>query len=308
VEKLKAVIFGGSGFLGSHVADALTDAGHDVTVYDLKPSPHIRAGQKMVVGDIMDETAVTAAVGGADVVYNFAGVADIDEASKRPLDTVRFNVLGNTILLECSRKAGVKRFVYASTLYVYSKAGSFYRSSKQACELIIENYSEAYGLPYTILRYGSLYGPRSDERNWIHKVLKQALTEGRITRYGDGEEIREYIHVKDAATCSVEILSGEFENQYVIITGYQQIKIKDLLTMIKEMLENRIAVEFLPPAGTYHYEITPYTFAPRVGRRIVSKSYHDLGQGVMECLYDIYKEVHHYPTLDGLVIKNDQIP
>jgi UDP-glucose 4-epimerase len=303
---MKAVVFGGSGFLGSHVADVLTEAGFEVTVFDIKESPYIRGSQKMVIGDIMDESAVSSVLDGVDVVYNFAGLADIEEACKKPLDTVRFNVLGNTILLECSRKAGVKRFVYASTLYVYSKAGSFYRSSKQACELIIEDYNETYGLEYTVLRYGSLYGPRSDGRNFIHKILTQALTEGKITRLGDGEELREYIHVEDAARSSVEILSDEYINQHIIITGYQQTKIKDLLVMVKEMLENKITLEFLPPEETYHYEITPYTFAPRIGKRLVSKSYLDLGQGVMECLYDIYKEVHHYPTLDGLVLRDDE--
>jgi UDP-glucose 4-epimerase len=302
---VRAVVFGGSGFLGSHVADALTEAGHEVTVFDLRESPYLQASQRMMVGDIMDETAVQKAIEGADVVYNFAGLADIGEASRKPLETIKFNVLGNAMLLECSRRAGIDRFIYASTLYVYSKAGSFYRSSKQASELIIENYHEAFGVEYTILRYGSLYGPRSDERNWIHNVLKQALTEGRIVREGDGEELREYIHVKDAARASIEILSGEYANQHVIITGQQQTKIKDLLVMIKEMLENRITIEFLPPKGTYHYEITPYTFAPRVGKRLVGRSYLDLGQGILDCLYDIYKEVHHYPTLDGLVLKDE---
>lgn len=306
VSEMKAVVFGGSGFLGSHVADALTDEGHEVFVYDLNPSSYIQPNQKMVVGDIMDEDKVLRSLEGAGAVYNFAGLADIEEASKKPLDTIKFNVLGNTILLECSRKAGVKRFIYASTLYVYSKAGSFYRSSKQASELIIENYYETFGLEYTILRYGSLYGSRSDERNWIHKILKQALTEARIVREGDGEEIREYIHVKDAAKSSVEILSDEFRNQHIIITGYQQIKIKEVMLMVKEMLGGKISLDFLPPKGSYHYEITPYAFAPKIGKRLVSKSYYDLGQGILECLYDIYGKVHHYPTLNGLILKNDK--
>lgn len=303
---MKVVVFGGSGFLGSHVADALAKAGHDVAIFDLKPSQYISGKQTMITGNVMDEASVMKAVEGVDAVYNFAGLADIEEASRRPVDTISFNVLGNTILLECARRAGVKRFVYASTLYVYSKAGSFYRSSKQASELIIENYQETFGVNYTILRYGSLYGPRSDERNWINRMLKQALTEQRITRHGDGDEIREYIHVHDAARASVEILEPEFENENVIITGYQQIRIKDLMVMVKEMLENKINLEFLPPKGDFHYEITPYTFAPRIGKRIVSKTYHDLGQGLMELLYEIYKDTKHYTTMDGLVIKDDE--
>ena len=113
-------------------------------------------------------------------MYNFAGIADLEKAKEKPIRTVETNILGNTIILDSCSENGIKRFVFASSLYVYSKAGSFYRSSKQACELIIENYHEEYCLPYTILRYGSLYGPRADENNWIYKVLNQALTESKI--------------------------------------------------------------------------------------------------------------------------------
>jgi len=297
----KVVVFGGSGFLGSHVADALTDAGHEVVIYDLKPSLYLKNSQQMIVGDILDQDKVKKAIEGCDVVYNFAGIADIEDASQRPLDSVKFNILGNSIILEESRMAKVKRFIFASSLYVYSKAGSFYRSTKQSCELLVENYQEIFGLSYTILRYGSLYGPRADERNFIYRIIKQALTEEKIVRDGDGEEIREYIHVYDAAKGSVEILSDEFVNQYVIITGNQQMKVKDLLLMIKEMFDNRIKVEYIPATINYHYEITPYTFAPKLARRILSNTYVDLGQGILKSIQTIYKELNSLPTYDGLV-------
>ena len=301
----KVVVFGGSGFLGSHVADALTDAGHEVVIYDLKPSLYLKNSQQMVVGDILDQDKVKKAIEGCDVVYNFAGIADIEDASQRPLDSVKFNILGNSIILEASRKAGIKRFVFASSLYVYSKAGSFYRSTKQACELLIENYHEVFGLPYTILRYGSLYGPRPDTRNFVYKIIKQSLTEKKITREGDGEEIREYIHVYDAAKSSIEILSHEFENQYVIITGNYQMRVKDLLLMIKEMLGNKIDIEYTAPKDNLHYEITPYNFMPKLAKRIVGKTYLDLGQGILECIQNMYKELHPLSNYDGLVVKKD---
>lgn len=297
----KAVVFGGSGFLGSHVADALTDGGYDVAIYDIRPSQYIKKTQKMITGDIMDEKAVQKAVNGRDYVYNFAGIADIDEASQKPLESVKYNILGNSIVLDAARRAKVKRFVFASSIYVYSKAGAFYRSTKQACELLIENYNEVFGLPYTILRYGSLYGPRADDRNYIHQIIKQAIVDGKIVREGDGEEIREYINVYDAAKGSVEILGDEFANQCVIIAGDQRMKVKDLLIMIKEMLDNKIKVEFLPSKAGNHYEITPYTFAPRVAKRIVSKTYLDLGQGILNCIQDIYKEVNPPPTHERML-------
>lgn len=302
---MKVVVFGGSGFLGSHVADALTDAGHEVVIFDIRPSPYLKSGQEMVVGNILDDKIVITAVDGAEIVYNFAGIADIAEAGQRPLDSVKYNILGNSIILEACHKANVKRFVFASSLYVYSKAGSFYRSTKQACELLIENYYEVFGLPYTILRYGSLYGPRTDDNNFIHRAIRQALTKGVIVREGDGEEIREYIHVLDAAKGSVDILSEEFVNQHVILTGQQQMKIKDLLMMIKEMLDNKVKIEFLPADKNHHYEITPYSFAPKIGKRLTSKTYLDLGQGIFDSISTIYRDVNPSPVYDNILVNKN---
>ena len=285
---MKVIVFGGSGFIGSHVADCLTEAGYKVAIFDLKPSPYLLPSQEMIVGNILDREAVAKAVSGCDIVYNFAGIADIEEAHQKPLEAIENNILGTTIMLESCRKNEVKRFVFASTIYVYSEAGSFYRSSKQACELIIEDYSKVFGLPYTILRYGSLYGPRSDERNYIYKILKQAITENKIISFGKSDDLREYIHVKDAARYSVDILSKEFENQHVTVTGNQSIRRGELLTMIKEMLRTPIEVDFSPVDSELHYTITPYSFTPKLAKVYKGTYYLDLGQGLLECINEIY--------------------
>lgn len=295
---MRVVVFGGAGFLGSHVADALTAAGHEVVIFDLKASPYLQVNQRQVVGSILDLDQVSQALQGCDLVYNFAGLSDIEEANARPLDTVRANILGNAIVLEASHRANVRRFVFASSLYVYSGGGGFYRSSKQACELLVENYREAYQLPYTILRYGSLYGERADARNWVRGVLHQALKDGRIVRYGDGEEVREYIHVRDAARFSVAALDSEYENQTVVISGLQAIKIKDLLKMVQEIMGGRVQIEYrspqdqrLPGAAQLHYSITPYSFSPKIARKLVGKDYLDLGQGLLELLEQIHRDL-----------------
>lgn len=285
---MKIVIFGGAGFLGSHVADVLTGAGHEVTIFDRHVSSYLKGSQKMIVGDVLDEDKVYRAISGCDIVYNFAGISDIEEASQNPLDAIKFNVLGNSIILDACRKYKIKRFIFASSLYVYNRFGSFYRSTKQSCELFIENYNEIFGLPYTILRYGSVYGPRSDKNNFIYCALKQVLEEKKITREGDGEEMREYIHVYDAAKMSVEILSDEFVNEYVIITGNQQMKVKDLLLLINEMFNNEVKIEYKPIIYDYHYEITPYNFAPKLAKRIISRTYLDLGQGLLDMVHQMF--------------------
>ncbi|MFH1423800.1 MAG: HAD-IA family hydrolase [Candidatus Nealsonbacteria bacterium] len=286
----KAIVFGGAGFLGSHVADALTDRGYAVVIFDLKKSPYLKEGQVSITGDINDPKSVGEAMEGCQIVYNFAAVADIKKAKDDPLDTVKTNILGNAVLLEAAKAHHIERFIFASTLYVYSKAGSFYRSSKQACESLIDNYREIYGLNYTILRYGSLYGPRADEGNWIRQILKQAITQGKITRSGDGEEIREYIHIHDAARLSVDILAEEYKNEQVIIAGNQPMRIKDSLLMIKEMLDNKIDLEFLPATSSEHYAVTPFSFCPKLAKRIQGTNYVDFGQGILSLISETYQE------------------
>ena len=125
-------VIGGSGFLGSHVADQLSDNGYQVRIYDSIPSPWLRPTQEMIVGDILDIEQLDKAVAGSEIVYNFAALADLTLALDKPLETIRINVLGNAQVLESCRAHGVKRFMYASTVYVYSREGGFYRCSKQS--------------------------------------------------------------------------------------------------------------------------------------------------------------------------------
>jgi len=285
---MKAVVFGGSGFLGSHVADALTDRGYEVTIFDLRLSPYLRPNQEMVVGDIVEGATVAQVLNGCNYVYHFAGLADLDDATTKPLDTVEQNVRGTFLLVDAAVKAGVKRFVYASTVYVYSDLGGFYRCSKQAAELYLEEYQRRYGIDFTIVRYGSLYGPRADMRNSIYRYLRQALLEGKVQFGGSKDDIREYVHVRDAAKLSVDILSEKFRNQHIIITGHHPTKVTDLLNMIRDILNRDLAIEFCENQYSTHYTVTPYSFAPKMGNKAVNNHYVDMGQGLLECLYEIY--------------------
>jgi UDP-glucose 4-epimerase len=288
---MKAVVFGGSGFIGSHVADRLAEVGYEVTVFDLKPSPYLQPNQEIVTGDILDRKAVADAVTGCDYVYNYAGIADLDDATTKPLTTIEQNIMGTAVILEAASSSGAKRFVQASTIYVYSDKGGFYRCSKQGAELYVEEYQRRFGLNYTIIRYGTVYGPRADSTNSIYRYLKQALDDGRIVCPGTGEEMREYVHVRDAARLSVDILDDEFRNQQVTITGHHPMRFKDMLHMVREILGNRVTIEF--SGGTHspaHYSTTPYSFAPRPGRKLVTNHYVDMGQGLLECIHEIYSQ------------------
>ena len=117
-----------------------------------------------------------------------------------------------------------------------------------------------------------------------------------MSYFGNGEEIREYIHVEDAARYSVQILAPEFADQNLIITGHQSIKVRDLMEMIKEMLGGKVALEFKTrsdaPPDTHYYR-TPYSFIPKVGRKIIGNQYIDLGQGLLRLLAEIHDANGH---------------
>ena len=293
---MKSMVVGGSGFVGSHVADALQKSGDEVTVFDIKPSEHLLPGQKFIQGDLLDARAVDEAIRGHEVVYNFAGMADIEQGLVRPLETVNLNVLGNVTLLEACRKSEVRRYLFASTIYVSGNSGGFYRVSKQACELYVQEYQRLFGLDYTILRYGSLYGRRADSNNGVYRYLQQALKDRRIVCSGTGEEVREYIHVEDAARAALTVLSEDFRNQHVMLTGHQPMKVKDLLIMIKEIVGPDVAIVLQsedslkePTSSNLHYSVTPYSFnKPQIARKLISNFYLDMGQGLLDCLDEIH--------------------
>lgn len=302
------IVYGGSGFLGSHVVDALSDAGFRVKIFDRLPSPYLRDSQEMILGDLMDSNAVIKAAEGCRHVYNFAGIADIDDARDRPVDTAAHNVLGNVHALEAARLAGAKRFVFASSVYVYSESGSFYRASKQASERFVEAYHERYGLAYTILRYGSLYGRRADKRNGIYRLLRQALENKSVTYEGSGEAMREYIHVTDAARLSVQVLGEEYANRHLILTGQERMQVKHLLRMISEMIPGGVSVHFGNSRIDGHYEMTPYAFHPKVGHKLVASDHVDLGQGLLDCLAEIHERLHKlaHDSVEGDWLVNDE--
>ncbi len=287
----KAVIIGGSGFIGSHVADRLSDASYQVIIYDKVESQWLRKNQEMIVGDVLDVEKLNQVITGSEVVYNFAALADLNQALEQPIKTVNINILGNMNVMEACRVNDVKRFIYASTIYVHSRDGGFYRCSKQASEAYVEEYQKIYGLDYTILRYGSLYGPRADNSNGLYRIVKLAL-DSRIVRYeGDIDSMREYIHVDDAAQASIDVLNDKFRNESVVLTGQEPMKVVDMLKMLAEMLNlPDDSVEFVDNKYVGHYIRTPYSYQPKLGRKYIPPVHVDLGQGLLQIIGEISSE------------------
>ena len=281
-------VFGGSGFLGSYVADILSLKGFNVIIYDKIKSPWLKKNQTAVLGDILDFSHVENTLKNIDYVYNFAGISDLNEGLDKPIETIEKNILGNAYILEACRLNNIKRFFYASSIYVFSHLGGFYRCSKQSSEQYIEEYNRTYDLKYTILRYGSLYGPRSDNSNGMFRLIKKAIENNEVIYSGDKESTREYIHVEDAARASVDIIENDiFLNQAVMLTGDQSMKTYDLSMRVSEILNLGHSFETREESKQNliaHYTKTPHTYSPKTGNKYNLSSSINLDEGLLQLI------------------------
>ena len=269
---MKIVVLGGSGFVGSHVADELSKKGHKVKIFDKKKSKWLRQDQKMYIGNILNTKDLERTIKDVDVVFNCAALADIDRALKEPVNTVKVNILGTVKALELCCKYNIKRFIQASTIYVNSSEGGFYRSSKKAAEDYVREYKKNYNLSYTIIRFGSLYGRRADDTNGVRKIIKRAIAKGKLTYVGNRKSVREYINISDAAKACCEILKNKYKNKHIILTGTKKIKVFDFLNRLSKILNISQKIEYRNLKFTGHYITNPYTYKPEKGVKFAFKS------------------------------------
>jgi UDP-glucose 4-epimerase len=143
------------------------------------------------------------------------------------------------------------------------------------------------------LRYGSLYGPRADRTNGVYRLLAAAMRDGRISYTGAPDDIREYIHVEDAARLSADALAAEFEGQHVMLTGPAPTRAADLFMMFQEIIGRPVGIDYRAPEGpgSGHYAVTPYAFTPKPGRKLVTTHYVDMGQGLLRMVEALHHEL-----------------
>lgn len=285
----KILVIGGSGFLGSHVADAFSVSGYKVTIFDNKKSKWIRKDQEFILGDILDEKKINDSIKSKNIVLNFAGISDLSDAYFNGVNVTKYNVLSNSIILESCQKNKIDKYIYASSVYVHGKYGGFYKTSKQCAELFIKNYNLTYNLDYLILQFGTLYGDRSNRKNGIYNYLYQAINNNKIEYVGSKNSIRNYINVLDAAKVCVDLVKNKIKNKTFIINGKQERKITDTFMLIEEILERKLKFLFKKPKLLNHYEITPYTSQDEVPINYTINKSIDFGFGIKKLINSIKK-------------------
>ena len=265
-----------------------------MVIFDLYENNDLNKKYKFVKGDILNVIDVNKVTRNAKYVFNFSGEADIEKANLNPINSIKANVLGCANILNSCVKNKVDRYIHASSIYVNSEQGGVYRSTKQAAELITENYNDLFKQDFTIIRFGSLYGPRANKFNFINNALMEAIKHKKIIRDGDGEEVRQYIHVIDAAKLCLEVIKPKYKNQYINITGNETLKVKDLLLLIKEIFGNKIKIIFNKKRKIEgHYKRTPYMYKPRSAINLNPIQQTDLGQGIYDLIHELQKKINN---------------
>jgi len=241
--------------------------------------------QKLIIGNITDTRIIKIIISEVDIVYNFAGLGDLDKARFMPMETVNYNILSLVNLLKLLTKFKIKRFVQASSVYADSEEGGFYGRSKRSAEDYIVEFNKTFALPYTILRFGSLYGPRADNNNGIKKLIKSAKTKKKIIYRGNKMAVRRYIHVQDAAKLSIKILSSKYKNKILTITGKRSIKVYNLMKFLSKKLKLKTKSNlFLNEKNTAHYKNKPTPLERKKGTNIFIKKEKNFKESILELL------------------------
>ncbi len=256
------VVTGGSGCIGSHVVDALFDAGHSVTVLDHRVRPHrCDVGYEDV--DLMDLSSVLAATRGAEHIFHLGAVSNVNYAYKYPVYTTALNVVGTANVLEAARINGVQRVYLASTVWVYNGApavesvdestpfylngaGHIYTSTKMAREMVCHNYGKLYQVPVTVLRYGIPYGPRMREELLIPIFIKKALSGQPLTVSGKGDQYRKFVYVRDMAEAHVLAMAEAAASQTYNLEGSRRVTVLEVAEGIRRVLGDSVRIEFVP--------------------------------------------------------------
>jgi UDP-glucose 4-epimerase len=238
---MHTLITGGAGFIGSHTARLLLDRGHQVTVLDnlsggKRENLPDHARLRLVVGDITDPAAVTDALDGADRVLHLAAQVSVAASVEDPIRSCRDNLLGFITVLDAARRAGVGRFVYASSAAVYGQPAELplretsatapaspYGLEKLVNDQYAALYRELHGLSSLGMRYFNVYGPGQDPKSpysGVISVFVDRLRSGSpLTVHGDGQQTRDFVYVGDVAAANLAALTGTAQGVLNVGTG-----------------------------------------------------------------------------------------
>jgi UDP-glucose 4-epimerase len=255
----RVLVTGGAGFIGRHVVATLRAAGAYVRVVDLNlhPDPAV----EVVRGDIAEPGVLKEAfAGGFDAVVHLAAVTSVLRSLEHPELTYRTNVAATAGLLEVARHAGVSALAFASTNAVtgplrgpaIDESATLepltpYGATKAAAEMLMSAYTAAYGVRCACLRLTNVYGPGMQAKDSIVARLMRAIRLGRTFEiYGDGRQVRDYVHTADVVTAFALALTSEDWRGPVVIGSGKSLSVLDVVDQVRQTTQAKLDVRHGP--------------------------------------------------------------
>ncbi len=261
------VITGGLGFIGSHIVDELIKD-NKVIIIDNKSTGKVENLKYpnheniTLIEEDLNECDLNKTLNDVDYVFHLAAMASVPLSVDNPIKCNEQNVDTTVKLLDACRNNNVKKIIFSSSAAVYGNnenvplketealnPTSPYAASKASCELYLKTFYDSYGLNYTILRYFNVFGPKQDKNSQYAAVIPNfisALLEGeQPVIYGDGEQTRDFVFVKDIVQANISAAETDY-NGIVNVASGEKITINKLYDVVKETLDSDVDAEHLP--------------------------------------------------------------
>lgn len=261
---MKVLITGGAGFIGSHIVEYFQGRA-EVIVFD-----NLRSGfrrnlhgfaHRFIEASILDRTALRAAMTGVDYVFHLAAMISVPESMNRPIECNQLNTEGTLVVLEEAVRAGVKKLVFSSSAAVYGnnpispkvetllpEPKSPYAITKLDGEYYCKMFEDTGRLPSTCLRYFNVFGPRQNPASQyaaaVPIFVHRAVNHQPITIYGDGEQTRDFIYVKDIAAANAFFALNSPVTGVVNVAYGTKISIKELATQICVLTNSQSEIQY----------------------------------------------------------------
>ena len=275
MSKQRIVVTGGAGFIGSHMCEALVEAGNDVVVIDTllrgnKIPKHIFKEIEFHQVDVADEESVLKITKGSDLIFHFAAILGVDIVADNPIETMETEVNGMQSVAHAATINQIGKIVYASTSGVYGHLAleksvdeeilvdprTSYAMAKRYNEIYLASLFEEKGIHSSAIRFFNVYGLRQDNRMVIPRFFEQAMNNDPITVYGTGNQTRDFTNVKDAVKAAI-LLSEKVNGMEVFnVANERESTIGQLADIIKEMTGSSSEIHHIDaPKKRYDYEV-----------------------------------------------------
>lgn len=268
MKQSRVLVTGGAGFIGSHLAEALLREGRQVRVLDDLSTgrlENVSASCEFLRGSVLDESLVRAAVAGIEAVFHLAARVSIRSSVDGFVDDAETNLMGTLRLLRAASSAGVRRFVFASSMGVYADSpqpdpvkedarlepASPYGIGKLAAENYLFLLGERLGLEPVALRYFNTFGPRQGYTPYVGVVtifLTRLLQGQKLIVFGDGHQVRDFVHVSDIVQANLLALENPQAVGRVFNVGTGKgVSVLEIAHLLMDKTRRHVPIEFVAP-------------------------------------------------------------